>query len=129
MNTYHEYRDRVSVLARIHRLDTLAPGEKDLMHRLELEAMRMVSQNTDITCRYYETPTGWRLDCMDGGRRAPLQGEPGEQPEWLQVILDVARIGGHAATWPGANKEPTITVWFRIDRNNQLTEFIEWLQR
>ena len=81
--------------------------------------------STDTTCRYHADDSAWRLDRMDGGAAAPLRGAPGEEPEWLKTILDVARVGGHIDVWPGSDGEPTRTVWFRVNHDNHLTEFIE----
>lgn len=103
----------------------IAPGELELIHRGDF--LRMMP-NDDTTCRYYADHAGWRVDMMDGGRSPPLRGEIGSYPEWLAVILDVAKIGGHIAVWEGSDKRPTQTMWFRIDTHHQLVEFVDWMK-
>ena len=116
-------RQRIAVIRRILSTNP-APGEMELLVNLETQFIRMMP-NDDTTCRYYADTTGWRVDMMDGGRSPPLRGELGEYPDWLAVILDVARIGGHITHWPGSDGRPTHTVWFRVGSNNQLTEFVD----
>lgn len=120
-------RVQTAMLWRLVRSATLAPGELELIHQLEADLLRMMP-NDDTTCRYYADHAGWRVDMMDGGRSPPLRGEIGSYPEWLAVILDVAKIGGHIAVWEGPDKRPTQTMWFRIDTHHQLTSFVDWLR-
>lgn len=126
-STTQQQRMRVAVLWRISMSGPLAPGEKELLSALQLEFLRMMP-NDNTTCRYYADHAGWRVDMMDGGRSPPLRGEIGSYPEWLAVILDVAKIGGHIAVWEGPDKRPTQTMWFRIDTHHQLVEFVDWMK-
>lgn len=106
-------------------LQRLVPDEGALLLRLQNRTYMM--PNDDTTCRYYADHAGWRVDMMDGGRSPPLRGEIGSYPDWLAVILDVAKIGGHIAVWEGPDKRPTQTMWFRIDTHHQLVEFVDWI--
>lgn len=119
-------RQRIAVIRRILSTNP-APGEMELLVNLETQFIRMMP-TTDTTCRYYADTTGWRVDMMDGGRSPPLRGELGEYPEWLAVILDVARIGGHIVDWTAPDTRQTQTMWFRIDGNHQLVEFVDWMK-
>lgn len=82
---------------------------------------------TDTTCRYYTDGLSWRVDFMDGGRTPTLRDTCGAEPEWLRRILDVARVGGHIGAWRDPAGRTTQSAWFRIDANNQLTEFVTWI--
>lgn len=130
MNESSVHRYRSGLLGTLWHISVgspLAPGEQALLLDLQAEFLRMMP-NDDTTCRYYADHAGWRLDAMDGGRSPPLRGELGEYPDWLAVILDVARIGGHIAVWEGPDKRPTQTMWFRIDKQHQLVEFVDWMK-
>ena len=115
---------RLAVLRRILSIG-LSPRELGFINQMEADAIIHMKPYDDTTCRYHADDSAWRLDRMDGGREPPLRGAPGEEPEWLKTILDVARVGGHIDVWPGSDGEPTRTVWFRVNHDNHLTEFIE----
>lgn len=111
----------------IYRRETWCqPAEIMFMHHYVRRLAMTTNSSSDTTCRYYTDGVSWRVDYMDGGRTPPLRGSPGDEPEWLRHILDVARVGGYVGVWQDNNKRPAQAVWFRINQDNQLTEVIQW---
>lgn len=90
-----------------------------LVGRLESEWIAM--SRSDVSCRYTADDHHWQLTVMGDSSRS-RHGGSGSQPEWLLAIVDAARVSGRV--WSG---EGRIVVWFRVDLNNNLTEFIDWM--
>lgn len=44
-------------------------------------------------------------------------------PDWLKVIVDVARVGGHIIDVK--QPPPNSTFWFEIDKDMQLVRFVD----
>ena len=72
-----------------------------------------------IECRYVEYVDDWQMTMYVDGAD-PCQGWMGSQPPWLQLILDVAKVGGYMQRM--RDGPPDIILWFKIDRNNNLLE-------
>ena len=117
-------RQRIAVMRLILETNP-APGELEMLVNSEAQFIRMMP-HSDTSCRYYADDSGWRVDRMDGGRSPPLRGELGQYPDWLAVILDVARVGGHIVEWQ--KPEWKQTLWFRVDHTNRLVEFVDWMK-
>ena len=76
----------------------------------------------DVSCRYSESKGYWMLSVMDGTGARDLGGRMGDQPEWLFAIRDAAKLSGN-----GWFTSHDTLIWFRMDSNNDLTEFIQWM--
>lgn len=87
--------------------------------RLTGDKMRKV---TEIEIRYQEDGhSRWRTTIhLNEGVKYKF-GELGTQPAWLQLILDVAKAGGHFRLLD--NGPPDVVLWFKIDKDNNLLEF------
>ena len=87
--------------------------------RLTGDKMRKV---TEIEVRYQEDEHQWRTTThVDGDAAYSRDGRLGHQPAWLQLILDVAKAGGHLR--PLDNGPPDVILWFTLDEDNNLLEF------
>jgi len=87
----------------------------------------MLNNNEDILLRYTEDGHGWGLTVMEGpipGPALPSRGQHDTQPQWLRLILDVARVGGHIAPVP--HPPPIMILWFVIDAACNLKRFYGW---
>ena len=77
--------------------------------------------NYESEIRYQEAGHEWLMQTYDlHGHSTKRQGEQGEQPAWLQLILDVAKVGGHLK--PMRDGPPDHILWFTIDSDNNLLE-------
>ena len=86
--------------------------------RLTGDKMRKV---TEIEIRYQEDGHQWRTTIhLNEGVKYKF-GKLGTQPAWLQLILDVAKAGGHFRLLD--NGPPDVVLWFKIDKDNNLLEF------
>jgi len=86
--------------------------------RLTGDKMRKV---TEIEIRYREDTDHWHTSTHeDGDPVYHHHGELGHQPAWLQLILDVAKAGGHFR--PLDSGPPDVILWFRVDKDNNLLE-------
>jgi len=85
--------------------------------RLTGDKMRKV---TEIEIRYQEDGHQWRTTIHLNEGVKYTHGELGDQPAWLQLILDVAKAGGHFR--PLDNGPPDVILWFRVDKDNNLLE-------
>jgi len=86
--------------------------------RLTGDKMRKV---TEIEIRYREDTYHWHTSTHeDSDPVHHHHGELGHQPAWLQLILDVAKAGGHFR--PLDNGPPDVILWFRVDKDNNLLE-------
>lgn len=84
--------------------------------RLTGDKMRKVTE-----IRYQEDGHHWRTTTHINEEVRYKHGELGEQPAWLQLILDVAKAGGHLR--PLDNGPPDVILWFTLDEDNNLLEF------
>ena len=86
----------------------------------------------EIEVRYQEAGPEWLAqlygldtDTSASGRSTSIRdrqrGPLGSQPDWLRLILDVARVGGHLGTLPSG--PPEVLIWFTVDHNYNLLEF------
>ena len=78
-------------------------------------------ENSEIEVRYQEDDYHWRTTTHVKGLVMFKHGELGDQPAWLQLILDVAKAGGHLR--PLDNGPPDVILWFTLDKDNNLLEF------
>jgi hypothetical protein len=86
--------------------------------RLTGDKMRKV---TEIEIRYREDTYDWYTTTHEDSDAAyHHHGELGHQPAWLQLILDVAKAGGHFR--PLDNGPPDVILWFKVDKDNNLLE-------
>jgi hypothetical protein len=84
-------------------------------------SLRLIGGRMDkIECRYQEYTGDWQMTMYTNGATLQSQGWVGGQPAWLQLILDVAKIGGHLT--PLRDGPPDVILWFTIDRHNNLLE-------
>ena len=91
--------------------------------RLTGDKMRKVTEIDEIEVRYQEDDYHWRTTTHINGEVIVKHslGELGTQPAWLQLILDVAKAGGHFQ--PLDNGPPDVILWFTLDEDNNLLEF------
>jgi hypothetical protein len=85
--------------------------------RLTGDKMRKVTEIDETEIRYQEDGHRWRTTDEDVKHKF---GKLGTQPAWLQLILDVAKAGGHFR--PLDNGPPDVILWFRVDKDNNLLE-------
>jgi hypothetical protein len=65
----------------------------------------------------------WCVTLMNGPQAGLYaSGVRGEEPEWLQRILLVAKVGGHEMPIP--RPPPETIVWFRVNTEHELVEFM-----
>ena len=77
--------------------------------------------NDDREFRYQERGSEWMLSIYSyGNPTRQTEGRLGQQPAWLRLILDVAKIGGHMK--PLSEGPPDLLLWAKIDSNNKLLE-------
>jgi hypothetical protein len=77
-------------------------------------------ENSEIEVRYQEDDYHWRTTTHVKDLVMFKHGELGDQPVWLQLILDVAKAGGHFH--PLDNGPPDVILWFTLDKDNNLLE-------
>jgi len=75
---------------------------------------------SEIEVRYQEYKDDWQMTMYNNGDNTQSQGWVGNQPAWLQLILDVAKVGGHFK--PMRDGPPDVILWFKIDKDNNLLE-------
>jgi hypothetical protein len=73
-----------------------------------------------IEVRYQEYTGDWQMTVYNNGNNTQSEGRIGGQPAWLQLILDVAKVGGHLK--PLRDGPPDVILWFKIDKDNNLLE-------
>jgi hypothetical protein len=73
--------------------------------------------------RYEQRGGEYRLRCWHNGAERTHSGPVDNMPEWLQAILDTAKVAG--AIRPIKEPPPEVIVWFRTDDKHNLVEFIE----
>lgn len=84
-------------------------------------------KDNELEVRYQEVGPEWlaQLYGVDVSHAATIKerqrGPLGSQPDWLRLILDVAKVGGHLGTLP--NGPPEVLIWFTMDHNYNLLEF------
>ena len=73
--------------------------------------------------RYSEARNKWSLSVMSGrpAIRDADSGPLGSQPDWLQTICTLARVGEHE-TVP-LDPPPDRFFWFRLDETGELVGF------
>jgi hypothetical protein len=76
--------------------------------------------NNEIEVRYQEAGGLWQMSTYDNGVNTQSEGGLGEQPAWLQLILDVAKVGGHMK--PMREGPPDVILWLRVDTDFNLLE-------
>ena len=70
--------------------------------------------------RYQEHGSMWSTITYTTDGNSRNDGKLGSQPAWLQLILDVANIGGHLP--PLRDGPPDRLLWFTIDEDFNLLE-------
>jgi hypothetical protein len=70
--------------------------------------------------RYLEDGDMWHTTTYNNGNTSHNDGRLGQQPAWLQLILDVAKVGGHLK--PLHQGPPDAILWFDIDKDFNLLE-------
>lgn len=74
----------------------------------------------EIEVRYQEDGDKWSAITYTARGNSRNDGEMGEQPAWLRLILDVAKMGGHMTRL--RDGPPDHLLWFKIDKDNNLLE-------
>ena len=74
--------------------------------------------------RYEERDGGYVLRTWRGAKLSSRAKDVASRPEWLTIIINVAIVGGHVRKVP--KPPPDLIVWFRTDKENNLTEFIDF---
>jgi hypothetical protein len=73
--------------------------------------------------RYQEAGDEWQMSIYSysyGNPTEQTEGRLGQQPAWLRLILDVAKVGGHMP--PMRDGPPDVILWAKIDSDNNLLE-------
>jgi hypothetical protein len=73
-----------------------------------------------IECRYQEYNSDWQMTMYNNGDNTQSQGWMGGQPPWLQLILDVAKVGGHLKLLHEG--PPDAILWFKVNEDYNLLE-------
>jgi len=76
--------------------------------------------NDTAEIRYQEDGKLWNTLTYTDGATLRREGWLGTQPKWLQLILDVAKVGGHYRKL--GSGPPDVVLWFTIDSDNNLLE-------
>lgn len=76
--------------------------------------------------RYEQTGSSYRLQSWHNGAQKQMMGTVSSRPAWLSEIVTVAAVGGglHRPT----ASPPDILIWFRLDDDKNLVEFIDILK-
>ena len=75
----------------------------------------------DREFRYQEAGDEWMMSIYSyGNPTEQTEGRLGQQPAWLRLILDVAKVGGHMP--PMRDGPPDHLLWAKIDDDNNLLE-------
>lgn len=74
----------------------------------------------EIEVRYQEDGDKWSAITYNNGNNSRSEGWVGYQPAWLQLILDVAKMGGHLTRL--RDGPPDHLLWVTIDDDNNLLE-------
>ena len=74
--------------------------------------------------RYEERNGLYITRAWRNGREVSERKEIHTRPEWLTEIINLAVVGGHAKKVP--NPPPELIVWFRVNENRELIEFIDF---
>jgi hypothetical protein len=84
-------------------------------------SLRLIGDRmNEIECRYVDYVDEWQMTMYDDGATGHSQGWVGSQPPWLQLILDVAKVGGHMQRM--RDGPPDVILWFKIDKDFNLLE-------
>lgn len=71
--------------------------------------------------RYQESGDEWHVSIYNYGHDTEhMGGRQGQQPAWLQIVLDIATVGGHMP--PMRDGPPDRLLWAKIDADNKLLE-------
>ena len=71
--------------------------------------------------RYQEAGDEWHMSIYSyGNPTEQTEGRLGQQPAWLQLILDIAKVGGHMP--PMRDGPPDRLLWVKLDDDNNLLE-------
>ncbi|CAB4123538.1 hypothetical protein UFOVP48_26 [uncultured Caudovirales phage] len=71
--------------------------------------------------RYQEAGDEWMMSIYDYGKPTEQsEGRLGNQPAWLQLIIDIAKVGGYMKPLPDG--PPDLLLWAKIDDDNKLLE-------
>jgi len=70
--------------------------------------------------RYHAAVGEWHITIYDNDTNSQNDGRLGTQPVWLQLILDVAKVGGYFK--PMRDGPPDVILWFKIDKDYNLLE-------
>lgn len=74
----------------------------------------------ELEVRYQEHGSMWSTITYTTDGNSRNDGHLGYQPAWLQLILDVAKVGGHLP--PLRDGPPDRLLWFTMDSDNNLLE-------
>ena len=92
--------------------------------RLSRHYLLLIEMTTDeYEFRFERRDDAYLLKRWYNGTEWTDRGSMGNVPSWLAPILDVARVSGHIKV-PNA-PPPDEILWFRTDRECQLTSFID----
>ena len=76
-----------------------------------------------MTLRYCADDAVWHVASVYN-QPLSMHGAAGTEPQWLQDILTVARVGGHCMDIP--RPPPDLIVWFRVNPDFTLVDFIHY---
>ena len=74
--------------------------------------------------RYEERDGMYSTRAWNNGREISERRELSQRPKWMTDIINLAVVGGHAKKVP--NPPPELIVWFRVNKNSELVEFIDF---
>ena len=74
--------------------------------------------------RYEERAGVYSTRAWNNGREISEGRHVIDRPQWLTDIIAIAVAGGHAKKVP--NPPPELIVWFRVNSNRELLEFIDF---
>lgn len=109
----------------------MMPSETNISWHLadQLRTIRntMIPLNSDTyECRYEERGQSYSLRSWHDGRETTNHGTTDVRPEWVTIIIDMARLSGNLRRPP--EQPPDIIMWFIVDADNRLVEFIDFVK-
>jgi hypothetical protein len=79
--------------------------------------------SSERVLRYVEIGEHYACTEFDSGSSYAALKPIASMPEWLQLIVLAAKMGGHVIV--PVTRPPDLIIWFSADKDNNLTSFLE----
>jgi hypothetical protein len=97
--------------------------DKDATRRYLNTRRKPMQPTNEREYRYEERDGEFMLKRWHDGVETSWRGELDSRPEWLECILNTAKVGGHLKRV--SQPPPDAIVWFTTDLDNNLLTFLE----